>query len=114
MDEAELIFEISDRHQDHLVYEGEYRLLTNAREIYRPLKALFDDWRQRIYRFENGFGASVVFYRPISRSLMTWDLVAARFVGNDPFDFRYATGVRSNLRWREVQRLLDDIKVRAR
>lgn len=112
MDEVELLYEISDRHQDHLVYDGEYRLLLEAGAAYRPLKALFDDWRQRIYRFENDLGASVVFYRPLSRSRMTWDLIVARFVGGDPFDFRYATGVRSNLRWREVQRMLDDIKVR--
>ncbi len=114
MDEVELISEISDRHSEHLIYDGEYRLLASTREVYPLLKSFFDDWRQRIYRFENDFGASVVFYRPLSRSLMTWDLVAARFVGNDPFDFRYATGVRSNLRWREVQRLLDDIKVKTR
>ena len=113
MDEAELLFEIGDRHREHLVYAGEYRLLALARESVGPLRAFLDDWRQRIYRFENDFGASVVFYRPLERSTMTWDLVAARFVSGDPFDFRYAAGVRSNLRWREVQRLLDDIKGRS-
>jgi hypothetical protein len=113
MDEVELIYEISDRHSGHLIYDGEYRLTPLLAEERRtPLETLFEDWRQRIYRFENDLGASVVFYRPLTRSRMTWDLVVARFIGRDPFDFRYAAGVRSNLRWREVQRLLDDIKTK--
>lgn len=110
MDELELVYEVTDRHNDSLVYTGEYRLLGAAQELYRPLKTLFDDWMQRIYRFENGLGASVVFYRPLSRQKMTWDLVAAQFVGEDPFDFQHAAGVNSNLRWREVQTFLDRIR----
>lgn len=107
MDEVELLYEVSDRHSDHLVYAGEYRLLGAAKSA---LKILFDDWRQRVYRFENDLGASVVFYQPLSKPGMTWDLVVARFVGDDPFDFRYADGVSSNLHWGEVQQFLDRIK----
>ena len=107
MDEVELLFEVSDRHSDHLVYVGEYRLLGAAKSA---LRNLFHDWRQRVYRFENDLGASVVFYQPLSKPGMTWDLVKARFVGDDPFDFRYADGVSSNLRWLEVQQFLDRIK----
>lgn len=107
MDEVELLFEVSDRHSDHLVYEGEYRLLGAAKSA---LRTLFHDWQQRIYRFENDLGASVVFYQPLSKPGMTWDLVAARFVGDDPFDFRYADGVSSDLRWPEVQQFLDRIR----
>lgn len=110
MDELELIYEVTDRHDDHLIYMGEYRLVGAALELYRPLKDLFNDWRQRIYRFENDLGASVVFYRPLSQAKMTWDVVTAQFVGDDPFDFHYADKVTSDLRWREVQLFLDRIK----
>ena len=110
MDELELIYEVSDRHTQNLVYAGEYRLLGAAKDLYRPLKNLFNDWRQRVYRFENGLGASVILYQPLTHNAMTWDLVTAQFVGDDPFDFRYADGINSNLRWREVQQMLDKIK----
>lgn len=109
MDEFELLYELNDRHKDHLIYEGAYRFVA-AGEHYELLRQLFDDWRQRIYRFDNNLGASVVLYQPLSRPTMTWDLVIARFVGSDPFDFKYADGVASNLRWRDVQQFLDRIK----
>jgi hypothetical protein len=41
---------------------------------------------------------------------MTWDVLLAKFFGHDPFDFRYAGAMRSNVRWREVQELLDHIR----
>ena len=107
MDECELIFEVTDRHDEHLVYRGAYRLLGAGTEA---LQTLFADWQQRIYRFENNLGASVIFYPSAGRANMTWDLVTARFVGGDPFDFRYADSVSSKLRWREVQQQLDSIK----
>jgi hypothetical protein len=113
MEEFELLYELNDRHEAYLIYEGEYRFLTTKEENYRILRQLFDDWRQRIYRFENNLGASVVLYQPIARPTMTWDLVIAQFVSNDPFDFKYADKVASNLRWRDVQQFLDKIKAEA-
>ena len=112
MDELELFHELKDRHKRHLVYDGDYTFLRAAKELYRPLKNLFNDWRQRIYRFENNLGASVVLYTPLSNEQMTWDLVLARFNGHDPFDFNYADGVTSKLHWRDVQTILDDIKAK--
>ena len=110
MDELELLFELDDRHHNHLVYEGEYRLKLLAKDIYSPFKSLFDDWQQRIYRFENDLGASVVLYNPLNKATLTWDFVLAKFRGEDPFDFVYADGVTSGLEWREVQQRLDSIK----
>jgi|GEM_PF-3411071 len=112
MDAAELLSEFRDRHIHHLVYEGPYRLHT-GQEIPRELAALlefFEEWRQRIYRFENHYGASVVLYRPLSRPGMRWDLIVTEFLGEDPFAFRYAAGVTPNLTWRDVQGILDRIK----
>lgn len=111
MDATDLLGELRDRHVDHLVYEGPYRLGAVApREEIDPLLSLFDDWLQRIYRFENRYGASVVLYRPVGRNRMRWDLVVARFLGQDPFDFRYADGVAQDLNWRDIQGFLDRIK----
>lgn len=121
MDAAELFNEFRDRHADHLVYEGPYRLAVAEeakRELRRELRSvlnLFDDWRQRVYRFDNAYGASVVLYRPLNAKPMRWDLIATRFLSDghdDPFAFRYADGVARNLRWRDVQRFLDRIKAR--
>lgn len=112
MNAAELFAEFDDRHRRHLVYDGPYRL-TRRQRLERELAellALFDDWRQRIYRFENSLGASVVLYRPLSAPAMRWDLIVTRFEGHDPFAFRYQGPPTSGLRWREVQRLLDRIK----
>jgi hypothetical protein len=109
MDELELLTEFQDRHRDHLIYEGSYRLPTPA----ELLERLFADWRQRVYRFENDLGASVVFYQSLTKPIMTWDVVLAKFFGDDPFDFRYGGSMRSNVRWREVQQLLDQIKGKA-
>jgi hypothetical protein len=106
MDEVELFNEFQDRHSSHLIYEGEYHLPSVA----TSLECLFSDWRQRVYRFDNSLGASVVFYQPLTKNIMTWDLVLAKFFGHEPFDFRYTGGMRSNLRWREVQELLDHIR----
>ena len=111
MDEVELIGEITDRHRDHLVYAGSYQLLGGQASA-QAFKNVFDDWRQRIYRFENDLGASVVFYRSLGAQRMTWDLVVAKFIGEEPFDFRYADAVNANLRWREVQQWLDRIKLK--
>ena len=110
MDELELLFELDDRHKQNLVYQGEYRLKVLAKDLYAPFKTLFDDWQQRIYRFENDLGASVVLYNPLSTRGLTWDFVLARFKGEDPFDFAYADGVTSGLDWREVQQRLDELK----
>ncbi|MGL4610474.1 MAG: hypothetical protein ACRCYY_12480 [Trueperaceae bacterium] len=106
MDELELLLEFQDRHKDFLIYEGSYHLPTPA----ELLERLFVDWRQRVYRFENNLGASVVFYQPLTKPVMTWDVVLAKFFGDDPFDFKYGSGVRSNVRWRDVQQFLDHIK----
>lgn len=112
MDGAELFTEMQDRHVRHLVYDGPYRLLRR-----RPLppeladlQEFFRDWRQRIYRFDNRLGASVVLYLPMGGARMRWDLVPARFSTDDPFAFNYQGGVEANLSWREVQRLLDRIR----
>lgn len=112
MNAADLLSEFDDRHRSHLVYDGPYRL-TRRERLERELAellSLFGDWRQRIYRFENGRGASAVLYRPLSAPAMRWDLIVTRFEGRGPFAFRYQGAPRSGLRWREVQRLLDRIK----
>ena len=109
MDEFELIHEFEDRHAKHLIYEGAY-CLVKSEPFYEPLKILFQDWRQRIYRFDGDIGASLILYKPLSRNLMTWDLVLAQFFGEKPFDFKLNSQMLSNLRWREVQSLLDRIK----
>lgn len=111
MESADLFAELRDRHSHHLVYEGPYRLQrrTVAKELASVLKA-FEEWRQRIYRFDNRYGASVVLYQPLNGSRMRWDLVRARFLGEDPFAFQYEGGIASNLSWREVQRILDGIR----
>lgn len=114
MQMAELFQEFDDRHLHHLVYDGPYRLTSEAvleRELTGLLK-LFDDWRQRIYRFDNSYGASVVLYQPLSTPTMRWDLIATRFEGVDPFAFHYHSAAANDLRWREVQGLLDRIKTR--
>ncbi|MEX2535954.1 MAG: hypothetical protein WD273_10215 [Trueperaceae bacterium] len=112
MENADLLGELRDRHSRHLVYEGPYRLVrrrTVSEELAAVLRA-FEEWRQRIYRFENRFGASVVLYQPLNDRGMRWDLVRARFLGDDPFAFHYEGGIASNLSWREVQRILDGIR----
>lgn len=112
MENAELLAEMKDRHSRHLVYEGPYRLVrrrTVAEELASVLK-FFEEWRQRIYRFENRYGASVVLYQPINGGRMRWDLIRARFPGEDPFSFNYDGGIASNLSWREVQGILDRIR----
>lgn len=122
MESADLFVELRDRHSRHLVYEGPYRLQRRraqarerrqvaqiAQELASVLKA-FEEWRQRIYRFENRYGASVVLYQPINGGRMRWDLIRTRFLGDDPFAFSHQGGVASNLSWREVQRILDSIR----
>ena len=112
MDRAELFAELRDRHSRHLVYEGPYRL-ARRRPVPSELAGIlkfFEEWRQRIYRFDNRSGASVVLYQPINGGRMRWDLVPARFLGEDPFSFNYDGGIASNLSWREVQGLLDRIR----
>jgi hypothetical protein len=124
MESADLFAELRDRHSRHLVYEGPYRLLRRrageagrgrerslqlTQELSSVLKA-FEEWRQRIYRFDNRYGASVVLYQPLSGKRMRWDLIRARFLGDDPFAFQYQGGIASNLSWREVQRILDNIR----
>ena len=112
MDSAELLAELRDRHSRHLVYEGPYRLL-RRRSVPEELAGIvrfFEEWRQRIYRFENRFGASVVLYQPLNGGRLRWDLIRARFQGDDPFAFNYDGGTASNLTWRQVQGLLDRIR----
>ncbi len=95
------------------MYEGPYRIGAQSNsEPANHLLGLFDDWRQRIYRFDNRFGASVILYQPLGRDRLRWDLVVARFLGRDPFDFRYADGIVPDLRWRDIQSFLDRIKSR--
>ncbi len=112
MDESALLRELRDRHADHLVYEGPYRLLRDRRpaQAYADVARLFADWRQRIYHFDNELGASVVLYRPVHRARLRWDLVSTHFLGDDPFAFHTRGGVRSDLAWPQVQQLLDSIR----
>ena len=114
MDGTELLSELKDRHQTHLVYDGPFRLgrWSSLEADLQALLDLFEDWRQRVYRFDNRLGASVVLYRPLNGARMRWDLVATLFQGEEPFSFRYVDAVTANLRWTEVQRLLDRIKAR--
>lgn len=109
MDEFELIHEFEDRHLAYLIYEGAY-CLAKPEPFYEPLKTLFKDWRQRIYRFDDDIGASVILYKPVSKNTMTWDIMLAQFFGEQPFDFKHSNQILSNLAWREVQRWLDYIK----
>lgn len=112
MEASELLYEFADRHADFLVYEGPYRLLADAalERAYGDLTRLFEEWRQRIYHFDNDLGASAVLYRPLARKRMRWDVVVARFRGEDPFAFVATGTLRRDLRWRDVQRLLDGIR----
>lgn len=112
MDVSELLSEFEDRHADHLVYEGPYRLLADDAldRVYVDLARLFEEWRQRIYRFENELGASAVLYRPMSRRRMRWDVMLTRFRGREPFAFVTTGSIRRDLRWREVQRILDRVR----
>lgn len=107
-----LLREFEDRHADHLVYEGPYRLVHDdaLARAYADLARLFSEWRQRVYHFDNELGASVVLYRPMGRNRMRWDVMVARFLGDDPFAFRTRGTVRSDLPWPQVQRLLDSIR----
>jgi hypothetical protein len=111
--EAELLGELSDRHAAYLVYDGAYRLKPWSQEVAAEVEALvklFQGWRQRVYRFENDYGASVVLYEPVFSRRLAWDLMLARFFGRGPFTFDYADGPVSGLEWAEVQGLLDEIK----
>ena len=110
MDEGELFYEFTDRHIRHLVYEGAYRFAGVAEELQASISNIFKNWQQRIYRFDNDFGASVVLYEPVAKNRMTWDLVTTRFISDDPLAYRYADAINSNLHWRDVQRILDQIK----
>jgi hypothetical protein len=112
MESAELFAELRDRHSRHLVYEGPYRLLRwrGVPKEFAGILNAFEEWRQRIYRFDNRYGASVVLYQPLAGKGMRWDLIRARFLGDDPFSFNYDGGIASNLTWREVQRILDGIR----
>ena len=112
MDASELLFEFEDRHADHLVYEGPYRLVADdtLQRADDDLARLFEEWRQRIYHFDNDLGASAVLYRPMSRRRMRWDLMLARFRGREPFAFVTTGSIRRDLRWRDVQRILDRIR----
>ncbi len=112
MDASELLLEFEDRHADHLVYEGPYRLLAEEalERADDDLARLFEEWRQRIYHFDNDLGASAVLYRPMSRRRMRWDLMLARFRGREPFAFVTTGSIRRDLRWRDVQRILDRIR----
>ena len=107
MDELKLLYEFEDRHADYLIYEGDYQL---AQSIDESVKKLFQDWRQRVYRFEHDLGASVVLYQPMYQQCMTWDLVLTRFFGEAPFEFIRLNVLRTNLHWRDVQKVLDKIK----
>lgn len=111
MDDALVIAELSDRHKAHLVYSGQYRLFRHAFQdpSIASLKQLFSSWRQRIYRFDNDYGASVVLYDPSKKKRMTWDMVFTWFVDDDPFAFQ-AQSITSNLKWQQVQVILDEIK----
>lgn len=112
MDDALLKAELRDRHEAHLVYSGQYRLFRHAFQdpSIVSLKQLFSSWRQRIYRFDNDYGASVVLYDTLSKKKrMTWDMVFTWFVGDDPFAFQ-AQSITSNLKWQQVQVILDEIK----
>ncbi len=114
MDASELLSEFTDRHAAHLVYEGPYRLVRAEPRAQVPidLARLFEEWRQRVYHFDNDLGASVVLYRPLTRRRMTWDLMLARFLGQDPLAFETRGAIRRNLGWREVQIVLDGIRAR--
>lgn len=108
MDELKLLYEFEDRHAENLVYEGAYQL--SPLRLDETLVNLFNDWRQRVYRFDNNAGASVVLYTPVNSQIMTWDLVLTSFFGEQAFDFKQLNVLRPNLHWRDVQRLLDNIK----
>ncbi|MEJ2667950.1 MAG: hypothetical protein P8Z81_12780 [Deinococcales bacterium] len=112
MDVSELLDEFTDRHADFLVYEGPYRLLTDEalERAYADLVRLFEEWRQRIYHFDNDLGASAVLYRPLARPRMRWDVMVTRFRGDGPFAYVSTGSLRRDLRWREVQRVLDGIR----
>ncbi|UCH25783.1 MAG: hypothetical protein JSV66_17960 [Trueperaceae bacterium] len=114
MDAAELFGEFQDRHIAHLVYEGPYRLhrRAEAQQDLFTLLRFFEDWRQRIYRFENRLGASAVLYQPLHQARMRWDLIITEVLGEEPFAFRYADSVKRNLKWDDVQSILDGIKER--
>lgn len=96
---------------EYLVYDGHFRFGYGAEaKLELGLARLFSDWRQKIYRFDNDYGASVLLYQRVFSGKMAWDLMVARFLGQDPFTFRYADAPMSDLRWPQIQDLLDDIK----
>ncbi|CAN5597805.1 hypothetical protein BH24DEI1_BH24DEI1_19550 [soil metagenome] len=111
MNEADLLRELGDRHAEYLVYDGNFRLGYGPEaNSEQSLARLFKGWRQKIYRFDNDYGASVIFYQRVFSGKMAWDLMMARFFSRDPFTFRYADAPMSDLRWTQIQALLDDIK----
>lgn len=73
--------------------------------------------RQRVYRFDNGYGASVVRHRySYGCEQGLWELAVLRFYGPGPdeFDLTYATPITSDVVGRltetAVQSLLEQIK----
>ncbi|MEM6428969.1 MAG: hypothetical protein AAF708_06985 [Deinococcota bacterium] len=113
MDDALIISELSDRHEGNLIYNGQYRLFRHAFNdpTISSLIERFNSWRQRIYRFDNDYGASIVLYGNLSaKKRMTWDLALAWFAEDDPFSFQVQGGITSNLKWTQVQQVLDEIK----
>lgn len=73
--------------------------------------------KQRVYRFDNDYGASVVRHRfSYGREQGLWELAVIRFYGPDPedFDLTYATPITSDvvghLAETAVQDLLEQIQ----
>jgi hypothetical protein len=71
----------------------------------------------KIYRFDNGFGASVVQHRhSYGGDQGLWELAVVRFTGEDSYDWSicYTTGITDDVIGRlsdgEVEALLDQIK----
>lgn len=68
---------------------------------------------QKVYRFENGFGASVVQHQfSYGGDRGQWELGVIKFVGDD-WGLNYETEITDDvlgyLEWREVEELLDRI-----
>lgn len=76
------------------------------------------DGIQKLYRFPNGYGASVIrFQYSYGGHQGLWELAVIRFIGesNDRFDLAYDTGITDDVLGRldedEVQELLKEISL---
>lgn len=76
------------------------------------LKAL---GRQKIYRFPNGYGASVIRTKwSYTDKKSTWELAVIEFFENDEYYLCYDTPITNdvigNLKWNQVEEYLEKIK----